>query len=246
MVTDEINSIKHLLKLNIINHDPDDPFKAFVINHTQFFKHSKLTKKIKDTFAFLTWKTNEYEDSFTNRDLGIIENLEYGRFTELSTRACGYSKLVMKKYAEFLWQHNMDKQFQLDGYNDAPRVSCTKLVFPFNTSRKVETQVLSFFYPNNLMNEFLYRYDKQKFPSPLCVCEKEEQNSKHLLTTCPYVKANIRTVMSNILDGDPLHHLSDYGTNMFLVSWSRTPEFFMQLVNIVNDLEDIIRFEVVL
>ena len=79
-----------------------------------------------------------------------------------------------------LWQESMNKQFQLDGFY----VCCTKLVFPTNTSRKIETLVLSFLYPNNLMNEFLYRYDKSEFFSPLCVCEEGEQNSKHLLVDC--------------------------------------------------------------
>ena len=120
-----------------------------------------------------------YEKSFTDKDLEIIRNLEYERFAELSTRSCCYSNLVIKMYSEMLWQESMDKQSQLDGFNDSPKVSCTKLVFPTNTSRKIETLVLSFLYPNNLMNEFLYRYNKSEFFSPLCVCEEKNCNEGH-------------------------------------------------------------------
>ena len=78
-------------------------------------------------------------------------------------------------FSEILWQESMDKQFQLDGFNDSPKVSCTKLVFSTNTSLKIETLLLSVFYPINLMNDFLYCYDKSEFFSPLCVCEKGEK-----------------------------------------------------------------------
>ena len=94
-VSNKINSIKHLLKLNIF-HDTDDPMKQFVTSHLRSFKHSKLTKKLKYTFTFLNWKTTMYEKSFTDIDLEIIRNLEYERFAELSTRSCCYSKLVIK------------------------------------------------------------------------------------------------------------------------------------------------------
>ena len=77
-------------------------------------------------------------------------------------------------FSELLWQESMHKQLQLDGFSDSPNVSCTKLVLSTNTSRKIETLVFSFLYPNNLMNEFLYRYDKSEFFSPMCVCEEGE------------------------------------------------------------------------
>ena len=187
-----------------------------------------------------------YEKSFTDKDLEIIRNLEYEQFAEFSTRSCCYSKLVIKMYSEMLWQESMDKQFQLDGFNDSPKVSCTKLVFPTNTSRKIETLVLSFLYPNNLMNEFLYRYDKSEFFSPLCVCEEGEQNSKHLLVDCCQVDVEKRTAMRDILECTPFHHLSDYGANQFLISWSRIPEFFALLIDIVKEAEELLRFEIVL
>ena len=176
-VSNKINSIKHLLQLNIF-HDTDDPMKQFVTSHLQSYKHSKLAKKLKYTFTFLNWKTTMYEKSFTDKDLEIIRNLEYERFAELSTRSCCYSKLVIKMYSEMLWQESMDKQSQLDGFNDSPKVSCTKLVFPTNTSRKIETLVLSFLYPNNLMNEFLYRYNKSEFFHP-CVSVKKENKTRN-------------------------------------------------------------------
>ena len=111
-VSNKINSIKHLLKLNIF-HDTDDPMKQFVTSHLQSYKHSKLAKKLKYTFTFLNWKTTMYEKSFTDKDLEIIRNLEYERFAELSTRSCCYSKLVIKMYSEMLLQESMDKQSQL-------------------------------------------------------------------------------------------------------------------------------------
>lgn len=71
------------------------------------------------------------------------------------------------------------------------------------------------------MNEFLYRYNSIKFSSPLCSCEKEEQqNSVHVLTVCGKVNINHRNEMNQFLENNPLHNLANYGTNSLLISWN--------------------------
>ena len=74
------------------------------------------------------------------------------------TQPCSYSKPLMKQYTESVWQGLINNQCQLEGCSAAPQVSLSKLVFPKDSSREVETLTLSLFYPNNLLLSFLNNF----------------------------------------------------------------------------------------
>ena len=75
-VSTKINSIKHILKLNIFE-DMDkepDPLKEFICDHLQSHKHSLLAGKIKDAYQFLVWKAHHFPINFNKIDRNIITN----------------------------------------------------------------------------------------------------------------------------------------------------------------------------
>ena len=246
-ISNKVNSVKHLLKLNIFP-NIEDPLKKLVDNHTKTGSYSPLTGKIKDVFQFLLWKSSLHPEDFTEEDLLIINNRDLEKFSCLSIKGCRYSKSEMKNYSEQLWQSSTNSQYQLEGFTEAPTVSTTKLKFPPKTSRQLETLFLSLFYPNNIMNEFLHRYNSSKFDSPLCVCGLAEQNSFHLLLSCPGVNITKRNNMSELLERHPFHNTSNHGYsgNSLLISWSRLQEFFCLAVEITKEAEEFLRIEVVL
>ena len=200
----------------------------------------------KDVFQFLLWKSSILPEHFTSEDLKIINNHDLEKLTNLSIKGCSYSKSVMKHYSEQLWQSTINSQYQLEGYTEAPTVSTTKLRFPPKTTRQLETLFLSLFYPNNIMNEFLHRFNSSKFVSPLCECRRGAQNSLHLLVDCHDIQANKRNNMSELLERHPLHNIVNhgYGGNSMLISWNRLREFFDLALEITKDAEEFLRVEV--
>ena len=244
----KINSIKHLLKLNINKAIETDPLANFVDNHLLSNSYSSLTARIKEVYQFLNLKKSRLPESFTQKDLEVVENWILTSYSDLSPRCCSYSKRLMREYLEQLWQVTLNSHFQSDGFKEAPTVSTQKLKFPSNTSRESETLLLSLFYPNNLLNEFLFRYDSTKFRSPLCYCLTGEQNSKHLIIYCPLIDSNIRKQMNEIITSNPKFHYLEpnYGSNPFFISWSRKPEFMGLCLKINESSKSFLRVEVTL
>ena len=91
-------------------------------------------------------------------------------------------------YIEHLWQTLLNSQYQIESCTEVPNVNSEKLVFPPNTTRLLETLVMSLFYPNNLLFEFLNRYNPTKFPYKTCPCGSGIQDSIHLLMNCIFVQ----------------------------------------------------------
>lgn len=246
-ISNKVNSIKHLLKLNIFSDANDrDPLKGFIGNHLQSNNYSHLISRVKDTFEFLEWKAKMEPGSFTANDLKIINTNYLEKFLELSSDACCYTKLQIKKYAELKWQTSIKSKFQIEGYSDAPKVNTMKLRFPSKTPRNLETLMISLFYPNNLLNEFLHRQNKSKYGSPLCCCGHGEQNSKHILLYCRNITASKRQEMSQLLSQYPLHSLDTHENNAFLISWTRMPKFFRLCLEIASEAMEFLRTEIVL
>jgi hypothetical protein len=243
-ISNKINSIKHFLKLNILGGD-DDPLRVMITNHLKTNNYTSLTGKVKEAFHFLGWKSLTEPSHFSVNDLQIIKSVHLEKFEELSSKACSYTKTQIKNYSEFIWQSSMDSQFQLDGFSDSPKVSATKLKFPSKSTRQFETLLLSLFYPNNLLNGFLYRYDKETYDSPLCCCGREEQNTKHLLLNCMFIDVDKRRRMNKYLEANHIHQLhNSHGSNVFLISWSRKPKFFQLFMEIVDDCLEFTRTEI--
>ena len=222
-ITNTVHTVKHFLKLNLFN-IVKDPYKAFVRNHLEETSYSGLISKIKETFSFLRWKVLQDPGSFNENDLTIIEYSQLSKFTDISTEACSYTKVLMDKYTVCIWQDSIDREFQHDGFPSGPIVSTEKIKFPCKTSRKVETLTLSLFYPNNLLNAFLHHYNRTRFASPLCLCGRREQDNWHILTECPLIDSTRRTEIRSIIERTS-YHGEDFEKSHLLVSWIREPQF---------------------
>ena len=246
-VSNKLNSIKHFLKLNILEEGSDcsDPLKNFIVNHLRQNNYSLITGRIKDVFQFLAWKIKHNSLCFTPQDTQIIGNWDLHRFADLSPRCCRYTKGLMKTYSEVIWQSTINCQFQSEGLAEAPVVSTTKLKIPLNTTRTFETLLLSLFYPNNLMNEFLHRYNPTQFVTPLCRCSYGEQNSLHILFYCRLVDENHRRKMHQFVT----NHLSIMASSLnycSFISLSRETEFFHICQEIINDAIKFLKLEIIL
>ena len=87
-------------------------------------------------------------------------------------------------YVESKWQSSVDNQWLLNGYLMTPIVSCEILSFDSFVNRKTETLCLSFFYPNNLLNSFLFDKFPDVYSTPLCGCGESYQTMYHILFEC--------------------------------------------------------------
>ena len=242
-VCNRIYGIKQLLKLNIEPQE-NDPLRDLVNNQLVENKYCPLSIKVKDMFGFLKWKMVNFSESFTLNDTNIVNNMEYTRFSELSGSACNYSKNQITAFSEILWQDCLDSELKGDGVFFTPTVSTKKLKLPVWVDRKLQTSVLSLFYPNNLQNEFLHRFNKERFPTPVCFCGSGEQNSFHLLLSCLGVSEEKRGEMERLLEGTQ-YDTSYYG-NSLLLSKSRDERFIELCVDIISDIHHRLRTEIVL
>jgi len=235
-----VNNIKHFLKINL-KPIPQDRYTEFIsstYNNTEQLSTS-IHNKLKIVFKFLKWKTNEYPADFTNNDLEIISNNSYGRFFQLSAKACSYRKKMMDQYTEgVLWKSALKTQFQLEGYHNHPIPSCSTIPLPLNTCRKSEVVYMSFLHKNNILNSSLYKLGKVS--TPLCsLCATEEETADHILFRCPQVDENLRKdaattyrLANNLGEGEPA--TADF---IDLLNTSRKKNFVAASINLVNSVD---------
>ena len=130
----------------------------------------------------------------------------------------------------------------MDGHQYYPKVQCSKIRFPTGTTRETETLTLSLFYPNNLLNSFLYRFNKDRFITPLCGCGEGEQDATHVLTQCKMVKAvTKRKLVSLITEDFPIDTLRP-----FFSDWSKDPGFIQLCVTAIRSCKDLLVKEIIL
>ena len=151
----------------------------------------------------------------------------------------------MVNYTANLWQESINGEYQADGFPSGPKVSLTKLLFPPNTSRIVETTTMSLFYPNNIMNAFLYRLDNSRFVSPLCACEAGEQDGWHILTECPLGDTAKQTQIKQMIEAAD-HHGAEFEVSHLLVSWIRTPTLLSLATQLTEEAMWFLRTEITL
>ena len=154
-IQNQIYRIKHYLKC--FNREPTghDIHMEFLTGQLRK-DNVQVTMNFKDVYKFLKWKHGEYPAMFSNRDICIIDEGLYIEFSTLSSGASFYSKSMIKRYCEYIWQHSLSNQAHLQGMSRVPIVSCTTIPLPKIISRQHEVLLLSMFYKNNLLNAFLY------------------------------------------------------------------------------------------
>ena len=184
-VQTRINRTKHYLKLNI-KPQPEDKLKKYVGDCTLMIKSQPIELKnaLKEVYRYLTWKILKSPEDFTQEDVQIISRHELDKYCDLSPKACSYTKNNIRKYTEKIWQDQLTNQCLVDGDPHIPKPKYTKLPIPHNTSRRDEVLLMSMFYPQNLLNSFVYRHTYSE-ESPLCPrCKLYEQTPFHVIHDC--------------------------------------------------------------
>ena len=143
----------------------------------------------------------------------------------------------MVLYIEHLWQILLNRQYQIEGCTEVRNVNSEKLVFPPNTTRLLETLVMSLFYPNNLLFYFLNRNNPIKFPYKTCPCGSGIQDSIHPLMNCIFVNSEKRNDTAQILLNNQFHQIDTVSNQKgLLLSWSRFPGFIEFCCFVMNDV----------
>ena len=185
-IQNEINKIKFYLKLNI-KPGKEDRVRHFIhqcyVDPSQNL-HSELKSSIKEVFKFLTWKLTNHPNDFNDYDKNTIVLKLHENFINLSTKSCSYTKCMIQKYTEMIWEKRITNEYSLDGFHHAPKPSCDRIPIPNNATRKNEVLLMSLFYPNNLFNSNVYRHT-YVIESPLCAkCRKVEETPYHIIMEC--------------------------------------------------------------
>ena len=153
----------------------------------------------------------------------------------LSKNCCKYTKELINKYTEHIWQASVVNKLQLLGENRVPTVRLDPIPMSLNTPRRTEVKALSFFYKQNLLRSFLYLAQTKKCPTPICDCQEEEQTAHHILTTCNLVDVGLRTRVGEAVarchDMD-VETAADYIT---ILNCSRDTDFINCCIDVVKE-----------
>ena len=188
-VSRRILAVKHYLKALS---NTDDIHRDFLLNEVRS-RNPVIVSQMKEVMKFIKWKHEYYPCSVSPSDIVILEDgLGMEDLFELTKKTCHYSRGLMDKFTELIWQESIQNQLQLEGWPNIPRVSLRPLPLPHGTTREQEVLIMSLFYKNNLLNSFLFRHDGTKWKTPLCSCGVEEQTVIHLLTRCALVEDVVR------------------------------------------------------
>ena len=229
----KINSIKHHLKINIVK-PPEDLLReaiATILNTEN--PHTEIQQNIKEVFRFLQWKKAQNPHEFTSNDLEILSCNDLKRYTELSSSSCKYTKGNIKKYTEYLWSKSVRNQQLMAGETVVAIPKCDPIPIPIKTDRSDEVLLMSLFYPNNLMNSFVYRHTYNT-ESPLCPkCEENEEAPYHVIMECNN-KLHIMLPLVEKLIGQEAAYIDHCNT---LINCSRDPDFIKYSIEILKERE---------
>ena len=194
-----INQLKHYLKLNITK-IPEDKFKEVITsNLNSDAQLAEIQNSVKEVYKFLQWKVVKYPEKFNPVDLNIISRNEVKQFHELSAESCKYTKTQIKNYTEKLWAQTIKNQQIIAGDTVIAIPKCESLPIPNHTDRSDEVLLMSLFYPNNLMNSFVYRHTYNA-ESPLCPrCNLEEETPYHVIIECNDKYQEMQNIAHGIL-----------------------------------------------
>ena len=222
-IINQINKIKHHLKLNMNNEDGDRLTSLITKTVTEEQTTPvELVCALKETLRFLKWKG--INNQISAEDSEIINNNNIQRFFDISPEACKYTKKMMTEYTEFIWKKTVTNYYQANGKSIIPTPSCKPLALKHNTTRKNEVTVMSLFYDNNLMNNFLYQ--RSLCESPTCpACGEDEQTPYHAIVKCGGVDEIYRTDVKNQLVSAIGEELADIASSVTLLNASRSRNF---------------------
>ena len=185
---------------------------------------------MKEVFRFLKWKEMSNPQDFNENDSIIVSRNEITRYHELSSSCCKYTKGNIKKYTEKLWASTCRNKQLMTGELAIAIPSCSPLPIPTHTDRREEVLLMSLFYPNNMMNSFVYRHT-YNVESPLCRrCKVKEETPYHVIMECNSHLEKIQSITSKLL-GQTAASIDHCNT---LINCSRNHEFIQCSLEILQ------------
>lgn len=238
------NLIKHYLKI-ILNDSPGDKLKEFLIveleSEDDMRSRSVMHHPVRQVMKFLMWKITVYPESVSEIDKQKIESKNVEEFLHLDPHSCKYTKSMMDKYIEHLWKSSVQNEYLLEGHNILPIPTSHPLKIDRGVTREEEVLTLSLLYDNNLLNNFLYRYNSAVFTSPICDCGNEEQTAHHLLFRCELVDTNMRDQAYSEFKLAVGSELAASHSTVAIVNASRHSAFMRSVVDIVKSVKTRLR-----
>ena len=244
-IVNTVNRTKHYLKVILCN-SPVDRLREFIAEEVTSEDAGRCDTQhaLRQVMSFLKWKKTNYPESVTDTDERRIYSRDITEYLSLSRRTCKYTKAMMTRYTEHLWKISLQNEFLLEGHSILPDPTMTPLPISRGTPRDVEVLAMSVLYENNLLNNFLHRFNSEQYPSPLCDCGVEEQTAHHILFRCPLVNSELRVRAFNSLKQAVGSELAELDTPTTLLNASRHKNFMQQVVQIVNSIKDSLRTQI--
>ena len=241
-ITNDINQIKHILKLNMTEIH-EDRLRDFVKEEVKS-NESVVNYILRQVFKFLKWKILNSEN-IPHNDKIIIQSGNLEKYFELSPNTCKYTKTMMNRYTEYLWNNKIKNELQGEGFDTIPTAKCTPIPIPSEATREEEVLVMSLFYPNNLLNVFTYRYNAQKFPDPTCSCSQEPQTAHHILFKCGNSDENLRTETFEIYQ-KIVGVEAEIESHLNLLKACKNANFIKKATEIIKNQINFLRTEIIL
>ena len=234
ILPNEMNKLKFYLKLNI-KPQKEDRVRNFIqhcYEESSCNRQSEIKANIKEVFKFLSWKFQCYPKDFTKNDDNIVQSKRHENFLNLSPKSCSYTKTMIQKYTEQIWEKKIANEYACEGFQHAPTASCDKIPIPNYVTREQEVLLMSLFYPNNLFNSNIYRHTYQ-IESPLCGrCGRNEETPFHVILECTDRSAEAYRLVTKVVGENALQN-----DTITLLKASRNKDFLNLCLNILSQYE---------
>ena len=245
-IVNRITLVKHYLKLSKKINAEDRLIEDIQECLSDGVIPSTLRHGLREVFNFLNWKLNCHPKKFSNIDVEVVKSYDLENIFALTPAATLYTKQLMTRYTEHLWQSSVDNEFMLEGYSIIPKASCSTLQIERNVTRDEEVLVMSLFYENNLLNSSLYKINAAKFTTGECECGDGLQTAYHIVMECNLVSESRRQLCFEILEELIGVDDAEVSSCVTLLNGSRSPKFIAALLDIVRTTKVDLRTKVTL
>ena len=244
-IVNEINKIKHFLKVNMTQL-PDDRLRDCIRKDLFNNLNSETAHSIRLVYKYLKWKMITYPETANDSDKIIIESGDLEKYFQITPGTCKYTKGIIVKYTEHLWKSSLQNELQSEGFSIIPEPKCTPVPTSKNLSREEEVMVMSMLYPNNTLNSVLHSINKEKFPTPLCQCGESRQTIHHVLFTCKNVEEELRLDAFSRLQqivGEENAHIDSH---LILLKARNCTELMNKINKILQQQRNHLRYDIIL
>ena len=245
-ILNQTNMIKHYLKI-IMNRTPGDKLKQFITDELQIYSEdSVLHQPLKQVVKFLLWKSKVFPATISEEDKQKIESQNIHEYINLDTKSCKYTKSMMNCYIEHLWQSSIRNEYQFQGYDMIPIPKVKPILLQRGMPRDTEVLILSLLYENNLLNQFLNRYNPDMYPTPICHCGIEEQTSCHLIFRCGLVDEELKSQAYINCQKAVGTEMAQLNSTITILNASRSESFMKSVSAIIQSIKKNLRTEIIL